>query len=351
MRLATRFFSRGRAAIAFAAVLLTAMATPAPLPAQEPTRIEDELRRTDERLEQADAIIREGQSERAIVLLDQAKRVQRTAWETFRSSRPLAAARLTFEARQMAQRAVGIAREDISIRNRAVRELEIALTLYDDVKGRITESGSESARRLLDEARAQIDRGRTQLGEQHYDAALRLALSSQRLLRRALRLTDDMGGIARAEIELQRTDAILERARPLVSESQDQEAQLLFDRAVEIQARAAEAFRAGEFRIAFPRTREARSLAHRSLARIRGPIGPSRVQEEIARTDEALSRAAESIEHSGKAEAQRLLTSARNHQERARQLLDKQQLRPSLAQTIVARRLALRAATMAGDPH
>jgi hypothetical protein len=351
MRLATRFFSRGRAAIAFVAVILVAMATPAPLPGQEPTRIEDELRRTDERLEQADGIIREGQSERAIILLDQAKRVQRTAWENFRGGRPLAATRLTFEARQLAQRAVGIAREDISIRNRAVRELEIALTLHDDVKGRITASGSESARRLLDEARAQIDRGRTQLGEQHYDAALRLALSSQRLLRRAVRLIDDMGGIGRAEIELQRTDAILERARPLVSESQDEEAQLLFDRAVEIQARAAEAFRAGEFRIVFPRTREARSLAHRSLARIRGPVGPSRVQEEIARTDEALSRAAESIEQSGKAEAQRLLSSARTHQERARQLLDKQQLRLSLAQTIVARRLAMRAATMAGDPH
>gem|GEM_PF-1482791 len=351
MTLATRILPKGRAAMVLAAILLIATNAPAPLWAQTPTRIEDELRRTDERLELADSIVREGQSERARILLDQAKRVQLTAWENFRSNRPLVAARLTFEARLVAQRAVGFAREDVSIRNRAVRELEIALTLYDDIKGRVTESGNESARRLIDEARAQIDRGRTQLGEQHYDAALRLALSSQRLLRRAMRLIDDMGGSGRAEMELQRTDSILERARPLVNEAGDDEAQLLFDRAVEIQARATDAFRAGELRAVFPRTREARTLAHRALARVRGPIGSARVQEEIARTDEVLSRAAESVERTGKPEVERLLASARTHQDRARQLLEKEQFRPSLAQTIVARRLALRAASMAGEPH
>ena len=351
MEFVTRIFPRGRVLFALAATLLIAASSPTPLLAQVPARIEDELRRTDDRLELAESIVQEGQSERAHVLLDQAKRVQLSAWENFRTNRPLIAARLTFEARQVAQRAVGLAREDKSFRNRAVRELEVALTLYDDIEERVTESRSEGARRLLDEARAQIDRGRTQLGEQHYDAALRLALSSQRLLRRAIRLIDDIGGTGRAEIELQRTDAILERARPLVKESSDGEAQLLLDRAVEIQARAFDAFRAGELRAVFPRTREARTLAHRALARIRGPIGPNRVQEELARTDEVLNRAAESVAQSGKTEAERLLVSARTHQDRAHQLLEKQQLRPSLAQTIVARRLALRAASMAGDQH
>ncbi|HET9886110.1 MAG TPA: hypothetical protein VFR10_01265 [bacterium] len=351
MTLATRILPQGRAAIFLAVFFWIATNAPVPLLAQTPIRIEDELRRTDERLELADSIVREGQSERARILLDQAKRVQASAWENFRGNRPLVAARLTFEARLVAQRAVGFAREDISIRNRALRELEIALTLYDDVKTRVTESGNESARHLLDEARAQIDRGRTQLGEQHYEAALRLALSSQRLIRRAMRLIDDMGGSGRAEMELQRTDSILERARPLVNEANDDEAQLLFDRAVEIQSRAVESFRAGELRAVFPRTREARTLAHRALARVRGPIGAARVQEEIARTDEAMSRAAETLERSAKPEVERMLASARTHQDRARQLLEKQQFRPSLAQTIVARRLALRAATMAGEPH
>jgi len=334
---------------AFALALVMSVARPSPLFAQTVLRIEEELRRTDGRIELAESIVREGQSERAHLLLEQAKRLQTTAWENFRSGRVLLAARITFEARVVAQRAIGFAREDVSVRNRAVRELEIAHTLLDDIKDRILESGNQTARRFLEEARAQIDRGRTQLGEQHYDAALRLALSSQRLLRRAMRLIEDSGGAGRAEMELERTNSILERARPLVSESDDEEALLLFDRAVHIQGQATEAFRSGQLRLVFPRTREARSLAHRSLSRVRGPLGQDRVNEEIARTDEALIRSSESVDASANPDAQRLLVNARNHQGRARQLLEKDQLRPALAQTIVARRLAFRAASMVGE--
>jgi hypothetical protein len=353
MTFARRILPSLRTALGLLLVALAMSAIrPAPALSQTVLRIEEELRRTDERIELAESIVREGQSERAHLLLEQAKRLQITAWENFRTGRPLIAARMTFEARVVAQRAIGFAREDLSVRNRAVRELEIANTLLDDVKDRILENGNATARRFLDEARAQIDRGRTQLGEQHYDAALRLALSAQRLLRRAMRLIEDSGGAGHAEMELERTDSILERARPLVKESEDEEATLLFDRAVQIQGQAFDAFRSGQLRLVFPRTREARSLAHRALSRVRGPVGQDRVLEEIARTDEALNRASETVEASARVDAERLLANARNHQGRARQLLEKDQFRPALAQTIVARRLAFRAAAMAGEaPH
>jgi hypothetical protein len=316
---------------------------------QSGARVEEELRRTDAKIELAESIIRESQSERARQLLEQAKSIQSSAWENFRQGRLLIAGKLTIEARLIAQRAMGLAREDLSIKNRAQRELEIAQSLLQDAKERITESREERALHLLDEARAQIDRGNTQIGEQHYEAALRLALSARRLIRQALRLADDAGGAGRAEIELERTESILERARAYAADAGDEQALLLLERATQIQERAHEAYRSSHFRAVFPGTREARSLAQRAMARIRGPVGKERVNVEIARTQEALARAAETVEGSANSSAQRLLENAKKHQERARRLLEKEKYRPAFAQAIVARRLATRAETMVKD--
>jgi hypothetical protein len=74
------------------------------------------------------------------------------------------------------------------------------------------------------------------------------------------------------------------------------------------------------------------------------------VREELERTDAALDRAAEIVDSSEDANAIRLLATARSHQDRARELAAKQDFRAALAQTLVARRLALRSVQMAqGD--
>lgn len=306
-------------------------------------RVEEELQRTDRTIEKAEAIVREGHSQRARELFEQARQLQSQAWENFRASRFLAAGKLTLQARALALRASGLARGDMGLENRARRELEVAGAMLQDALADLSATPNDNANRLLDEARTQIERGRTQVGEQHFEVALRLALSAQRLIRQALDLGESAGGTARAERELERTDGIIERASAPVRESNDDEAILLFQRAVELQSKAREAHRAGTPRAVVPRTREARALASRALARVRGPVDAVRVQEEIERTDVAIDRAAEVIEASGDAIAARLLASARDHEARAAESLQKGELRAALAQTLVARRLAGRA--------
>jgi tetratricopeptide (TPR) repeat protein len=313
-------------------------------------RVEEELDRTDRALENASDVVGESHSQRAKDLLNQGHRVQAQARQSFSDKRPVVALRLTLEARRLGVRAVGFARSDDSLGDRARRELEIADTMLRTALEEVATGQNDAAMRLLDEARAQIDRGRRQLGEQHYEAAFRLALSAQRLVRQALELNNGVGGVGRAERELERTDAVLERVRGPIEESGQEDAILLLSRAVQLQGSAWEAFRGGQPRIAIARTREARQLASRALARVHGPVSEERVIDEIGNTDRVLEKAQETVEASGAENARRLLESARSHQERATQLMRGNELRSALAQTLVARRLAARAEDLTREP-
>jgi hypothetical protein len=333
--------------ILFAGALLGAFAPGAGAQSTADERVALELERTDRALENAGQVVGESRSERATQLLGQGRRIQDRAWQSYRESRLVLAGRLTLEARRFAVRAVGFARSDGSLEGRARRELEVADTMLRSAFEEMAGARNDASIRLLEEARAQIDRGRRQLGEQHFEASLRLALSAERIVRQALELNSGEGGPGRAERELERTDASLERARASAQGSNDAEAVLLLERAVELQGSAWEAFRAGQPRVAVAHTREARSLASRVSLRVTGSFSAERVAHEIETTSLAIEHAQGAIESSSAAAAASILETSRTHQARATELLGTGDFRRALAQTLVARRLASRALELA----
>jgi hypothetical protein len=314
--------------------------------AQDLERLETELRRTDEKLALARPIVAESHSQRAREILDQAFRTQGVAWDNFRSGRPLVSLRLTQEARRLGLRAVTLAREDMQLRNRARRELDRAQEALQRAMDELGPSLSDTARRLLDEARGQLARADGLFAEQRYEAALRLAISAQRLVRQAVGLGANGASAGRARRELERTDRLIDRAAPLVHETHNDDATRLFDRALALQGTAWETFRAGRARAAVARTREARVLVNRVLTLIRGPVDDERVAQELAETDRVVERANEVVRGAESDSARRVLETARDHQKRARGLFGDRQFRAALAQTLVARRLARRAIGM-----
>jgi tetratricopeptide (TPR) repeat protein len=332
------------------AIALCLCSAAAPALAQEPGgRVEEELRRTDEHLQRVAPVVRESDSERARELLEQALRVQGQAWEVFRSGRPAIALRLTREARDLGARALVLARGDRSLKTRAEQELERAARMLEHVREELGGSLEEPARRLLEEAAGQIERGRAHFAEQHYEVALRLAISAQRLIRQAGSLGPGPAGDSRVLRELERTDHLIERAAPLIRESGHEEAGRILDSAIELQAKAWEAYRAGGLRPALALTREARGLIHRALSIVRGPVDAERVMRTLEETGAILERAAEVVRSSGVDHALRLLEKAIEHQSRARRFLEEAKLRNALAETRVARRLGLRAIQLAEE--
>ena len=316
--------------------------------AQGADRLEEELRRTDEGLQQAREVVLESRSARARIQLEQAGRVQERAWGAFRDGRPVIAAGLTREAREAGLRAVTLAREDGRLRERAQRELEKGVHALSVAREAFDTPPSDNARRLLEEARAQLERGRTQMQEAHYEPAIRLAVSAQRLVKQALG-ADAGAGADLVLRQIERTEELIDRVRDAVRESGNAEAARILEQAADLQSGAREAYREGRLRMAYAGTREARALANRAAALVRGAPDESAARDALEETDRLLDRTADLVRESGDDAARRMLDKARDHQSRARDLLGRDDVRTSLAETRVARSLAKRALALIGS--
>ena len=312
-------------------------------------RVEEELRRTDDGLDRAREIVVESTSQRARDLLENAFRIQENAWTSFREDRPLVAANLTREARNLGLRAVTLAREDRSLRNRAQREGEKAERALNRAREQLGDNPDPQAIRLLEEAQAQIQRARVQFGEQHFEAALRLAVSAQRLIKQAVGASTGHGGGERVRRELERTDRLIERVSSVLRDTDNPEALRLLDRGRDLQRDAWNALRAGRPRVALAKTQEARGLVNRAHSLVRGPVDRASVDQALGETERVLDRAAERVRESRVERAREVLDKAREHQSRAVDLAGAGQLRRALAETRVARNLAMRAIRLAEE--
>lgn len=317
-----------------------------PAAAQVRDRVEEELRNTDEGLAQAREIVLESRSARAANIFQSAVRLQERAWEEFRSDRLLVAGKLTREAREVGMRALSTAREDGRLSQRAQRELEKGVTALTLARESFDGAPSDQARRLLEEARAQLERGRAQYQEANYEPAIRLAVSAQRLVKQALG-TDAGTSVDLVLRQLERTDNLIQRVRDAVRESGDEDAARVLGQAQELQGKAWEAQRAGRLRMAYATTREARSIANRAAALIRGSVDGDTAAAALEETDRLLDRAREIIRDAGDERARKLLEKGTEHQVRAKDLLRDRDVRASLAETRVARSLAKRALSIA----
>ena len=304
--------------------------------------VEQALQRTDQLLEQAADVVRTADSQRARLLLDRALDLQLKAWNQLRDQHPRLAVTMTMEARDVAKRALRFAHEDASLQTRARRELEQAWDLLQRAREQLG-GAPDGVQGLLQEAQKQIERGRSQFHEQNNEAAMRLAISAQRLIRQALGSTDGAEGPDRLQRELERTDRLIERAREAIGDSDLPEAIRALERATNLQQDAWAAFRAEKFRVALAATREARNLAAYVLKLVRGPVSTEQVQRALSETDRLLDRATEIVAGGGDEAAVRLLERAREHQAEAKRLISDDQIRAALAKTRVAAGLARRA--------
>jgi hypothetical protein len=338
----------GRAAAILAAAIALVAGAAGPAPAQVRDSLEDQLRTTDDLIARAREVVGESDSQRARESLERAERLQDEAWEEFRGDRGVMAARLTVQARQSALRALDLAREDSGLRSRAVREIEKAVRALESARESFDGAPGEQTLRLLEEARSQVERARVQLNEQHYEVAIRLAVSAQSLIQQALGTRDDLGG-ERVRRELERTDNLIDRVRSAVRESGDAEAGQLIERGVALQSEARESFRRGRLAVAHAMTLQARGLVNRAALLAHGPLDDDGVTRALEETDRVLESAGEIVSASPGEIAERLLEKARDHQVRAHELAGRGELRAALAETRVSRSLAKRAIRLAQE--
>lgn len=249
-----------------------------PALAQDGSRVQLEIQRTDDRIAQATSIVTGSGNERAETALANANSLQAAAKRAFDASQFAVALRSTMDARLRADGAIAIIRGQPDP-ERVQSQVERTRDLLERARPRIDECSDNRARALLRGAIEMQERAENAFEAQRGLAALRLTMSARERGWRALRLchlSDDPG--ESAERALRRTDELLDRARHQIEEEGSGGARVdeAFRLATDLQSRAWAEFRAGHQDAALRLTQLARDAGHRALvlAGVRPPKSP-----------------------------------------------------------------------------
>jgi hypothetical protein len=278
-------------------------------------------------------------------LLIQAGDIQKDAWGTYDRGHYGVAMKGTKVARARAQEAIKIAERWQFV----AKQIRKTAELLDLAQELVTASDSPRAAALLETAVRQFERGKSALREGQIQQAFHLIKNANKLARSVIAmLQEEQADGERAGRELERTDRLIERAGPLIQESGDENALVLFDRGAQTQAKAREQHQNGQYRIAHQMTLKARDLVARALVMVEGPISPRSVEAAIAATDELMARLRTVIMDSHNQQAIDLFLAAGEHQDKAKAALIDERYKLALAQTKIARRLVNKALDLTG---
>jgi hypothetical protein len=280
-------------------------------------RVEEYIQRTEEILMRAAEAVRESESARARPVLAQARELHDRSVSLLMNGRPLIAYETSQRARQAAQHAVQLARDDLGFEERVRIRLERLRELYDQLFERAQEERNERALRFIQEAERQFLRAREQYTQRNFEIAFHLLESAESLLHKAARLLFEGAGVDRLRNDLDRTADLIRRTRERLGEADDRAAQEILDRAERVLEQARDALSRGEPLAALHLARQARRLVGQAAGRT--GAGPSReaVQEQIERWDRRHGEIAPAVRESGHDPALRMLERARSYRQRA----------------------------------
>jgi len=307
--------------------------------------VRSELKTTDALLLKAKRLVIDENcpSQRARDLLIQARDMQKKAWGSFGNGFHRAALTATHRARDLAMEAIKIAERW----NFVKRHIQKTVDLIELASEMVAAIPDPQAAILLESAVGQFERGKEALRSGQIEQAYYLIKNANRLARDIIsRLEEQRPGGDRVLRELERTDRLIDKAAPAVTESGNEQAQALLDRARQVQVRAYDIFEQNRYQLAHGLTLEARKLTAKAWAMVSGPVSPERVEQALAATDELIDRVRPAIMESGQEDAIELFQSAGSHQDKAKAALAGGHYKIALAQTKIARRLVDRALEM-----
>ncbi len=313
-------------------------------------RLITELEMTDHILERAREVVEQSGNERAIhelkfafTLQEQAKNLARSTDASLTDFQR--SAELTARARQLAQRAVTIASQQIHLEQRArllIEQLERAL---EQASARLGDAPNDRAERLLAIATRRLEQARESFLEQRYQEAIHMVQETIKLLQNLGAPTPGRQ-LERMFDNIQR---LLERAESEAAENPQAAAMIERARLLIEQARAN--FQNGQPVAAERRLQQARDLLLNAMRLSDRPLDAGHVDLLLEETMSYVQDIAAQVRDAGDPQAATLAENALRHMERARELRAAGKLRQALEEARVARNLARRAAQAAGIPQ
>ncbi len=319
--------------------------------AQSRDKVEDELEKTENVIERAQEAVRESGSAIAEQHLNNALKLQTAAWDRYRSNRLIQAANLTRNAREQAMKAIGIVQSADQNNQMVRREIERTDELIRKSEERVRVSRNEKAYSLIESAQKTQTEAREFFRSNRIKIALTVTMNARETARKAFELADAIENSQdRLERELDRTEQFIRKARETAAEMEvGDNTEVLLQRAEEIQGRARAEFGAKQFGIALERTKQARELALNALKLMEQEIQPERLRRFLEKTDKEIERLRTKLSQNPKAQGERLLDAAVQHQESARAALAANDLRRAVVEAKAARELVAKAIDLIVD--
>ncbi len=290
--------------------------------ATSPGRVEHQLRLTDEKLSQVEALVDECAPLEARQLIQQARALQQQAWEEFEGGNLVQARLLTERVRTLLQSAkAALVRKATSAEKRVWRLLERTRRLAERLGPRITSSGDEEAREILDRALRLCSDAEERLNAGDIIVAGRFARQAQAMLKKLAAVAVDSADEAKVAALMERVEGMLDKVRRVNPAAPTDAAESLLED-------AEKAFERGDYRLCAKLALQAKRALQsalgssgaagedirRQIERLRTRLdGLSSKDAEAASQVEAwLSDAEAALERGDVAQAKALLSSAKD---------------------------------------
>jgi tetratricopeptide (TPR) repeat protein len=184
------------------------------------------------------------------------------------------------------------------------------------------------------------------LGRHRYGYALRFAIAAREHGKAAVAAIRGRFGVERVRKELDRTDALIEKAQARVRTGAAKRATDVLNKALELQRQARQSLAANRPLATLKLTLAARELLLRAWESAREEIAADLVEQALAENDALVATWSDDIKADGTAPSADLLEQGIKHQEAARGLFKQEKLQPALTECHTARRLLMRAVEM-----
>ena len=217
-------------------------------------------------------------------------------------------------------------------------------------RGLVTETQSVPARRVLGQAADLHRRSMDLMSNGHMLEALGVSRRSRAAMWHAVRLAREAMGLEeRIRIRVERFrdqhGQLMERA----IDAGDRQALEFLRRSEHIAIRAREQYHQGDFKLAWKMLEQAGDLMRRAARLLADGANPERLELEMDRTRMLIERTRDSLGDDPDPQARKLLAEAEEALTRARAGMDQGHPGRALQMTGLARRLALRAASLGGS--
>jgi hypothetical protein len=232
------------------------------------------------------------------------------------------AGNLSDSVREMAVRAIAIAKKEAMTEERAMKSLEHARARYETLKSLLpARNGFEaaSARDLAEEARVQLERSQDNMREHMFETALRLARLSESLSTRAIALLKrDMRAEDVLIRELDKTGKLIESIKEQYGQLQNPEAMKSYEQAINFQREAVQNMHAKNYAAALKITNKARQFALRAIKFVSSTPNADNVKRAIDLTDQLLDKASDMLKNQDSEQLRKRIEDARSIQEKAK---------------------------------